>query len=157
MTKFEIAQMNVKLMLGTNYKLRKENVTGKTYYTLNEIINKSGLREVESFDTLKELNEYLANNFNGTLQLREVNNMTKLIKLYTRDEYGDYRDEVTYKRIVELYGKLPITKKMIDNLISIDVNLRNDKMFLVVKSGRSKKDYSLDNIYGTWGNLTKYR
>lgn len=72
MTKLEIAQMNVKLMLGTNYKLRKENATGKTYYTLNEIINKSGLREIESFDTLKEVHEFLINNYTGTLQLREV-------------------------------------------------------------------------------------
>lgn len=83
--------------------------------------------------------------------------MAKLIELYTRNKYGEYKDEVTYKRIVELYGDLPINKKIIDNLISIDVNLRNDKMFLVVKSGRIIKNYSLDNIYGTWGNLTKYR
>lgn len=59
MTKLEIAQMNVKLMLGKNYKLRKENVTGKSYYTLNEIVNKSGLREIESFNSLNELYEYL--------------------------------------------------------------------------------------------------
>lgn len=63
MTKLEIAQMNVKFMLGTNYKLRKENTTGKTYYTLNKIINKSGLKEIESFNTLKEVHEFLANNF----------------------------------------------------------------------------------------------
>ena len=83
--------------------------------------------------------------------------MKKLIELYTRDRNGDYKDDVPYKKIIELYGELPLSKKAINNLISIDVNLNNDKMFLLVKDGRSIKNYSLDNIYGSWGNLCEYK
>lgn len=83
----------------------------------------------------------------------------KKFDLYTNDMRGNYCDDYTFNELVERYGDIPLPERLIPNIIQVEVtwNIGNGKMFIAVKTGKKVINYSLDNIHGSWVNLTRYR
>lgn len=83
----------------------------------------------------------------------------KRIEVMISSETGDYIEMMSFDELEKKYGTIPFHEKLVNKVIkaSVSWNLRNGVMFLTVQNGSyNESKYTLDNVHGSWGNLTKY-
>lgn len=82
----------------------------------------------------------------------------KRIEVMISSETGDYIEMMSFDELEEKYGAIPLPERLVNKVIKAGVswNLRNGVMFLTVQNGSyNESKYTLDNIHGSWGNLTR--
>lgn len=73
-------------------------------------------------------------------------------------ETGDYIEYKSFEELEKEIGAIPFNEKLKNKVIKASISDFTNKLWLTVQHGRNDvTDYSLDNIYGSWGNLTRYR
>lgn len=83
----------------------------------------------------------------------------KRIQVMISCQTGDYFEYMSFNELEEKYGPIPFPERLVNKVVEAGVswNLRNGVMFLTVQNGKyHDSKYTLDNIHGSWGNLTKH-
>lgn len=83
----------------------------------------------------------------------------KRIEIIREDKQGNvWFDKISFTEAEKIYGKIPFYEKLINKIISIKyANIRNGVLNITVQNGSYKESlYTMENIHGTWGNITKH-
>lgn len=82
----------------------------------------------------------------------------KRIEVIISSKTGDYIEMMSFDELEKKYGAIPLPERLVNKVIkaSVSWNLKNGVMFLTVQNGSyNESKYALDNIHGSWGNLTR--